>query len=127
MNESQLSFEEEHKFIKGVELFNQREWYLAHDLFEEIWHNINGLERITIQSILLIAVAELHLENGNLSGAVILYGEGFGRIVNNNLPNLGIDINRFSMDVEEKFRTLQNGGDLEEMKYPTLIKISPSN
>jgi len=127
MNISQLSFEEEHKFIKGVELFNQREWYLAHDLFEEIWHNINGLERITIQAILQIAVAELHLENGNLSGAVILYGEGFGRMANNNLPNLGIDINRFSIDVEKKFRTLQNGGDLEEMKYPTLIKISPSN
>jgi len=127
MNISQLSFEEEHKFIKGVELFNQREWYLAHDLFEEIWHNINGLERITIQAILQIAVAELHLENGNLSGAVILYGEGFGRMVNNNLPNLGIDLKRFSLDVEKRFRTLQTGGNLEEINPPKLKKISPSN
>ena len=84
-----------------VELFNQKQWYLAHDVFEEIWHNINGLERITIQAILQIAVAEVHLENGNLSGAVILYGEGYGRIVNNNLPDLGVDLKQFSLDIEK--------------------------
>ena len=126
MNKSHLSFDEECQFIKGVELFNKSEWYLAHDIFEEIWHNISGLERITIQAILQIAVAEVHLENGNLSGAVILYGEGFGRIINNDLPNLGIDLKSFSLDVEKRFRTLQCGGSLEEIKLPKLIKISNS-
>ena len=80
MNKYQLSLEDESKLIKGIELFNRKEWYLAHDIFEEIWHNIYGLERVTVQAILQIAVAEVHLENGNISGAVILYGEGFGRL-----------------------------------------------
>ena len=125
MSIPQLSFENESKFIKGVELFNQKQWYLAHDVFEEIWLNINGLERITIQAILQIAVAEVHLGNGNISGSVILYGEGFGRLSNNNnLPNLGIDINRFSIDVEKRFRVLQIGGNLEGIDSPKLLRIS---
>ena len=127
MSIPQLSFENESKFIKGVELFNQKEWYLAHDVFEEIWHNINGLERITIQAILQIAVAEVHLGNGNISGAVILYGEGFGRLSNKNLPNLGIDINQFSIDVERRFRVLQIGGNLEDIESPKLLRISETD
>ena len=91
----------------NVELFNQEEWYLAHDIFEEIWHTTIGLERITIQAILQIAVAEVHLGNGNIAGAKILYGEGFGRLSDKNLPDLGIDISQFSIDVEKRFRILQ--------------------
>ena len=83
--ESAKSFKD--SLFNALNLFNNHEWYEAHDAFEEIWHQINGHERLIIQAILQIAVAEVHLENGNVSGAVILYGEGFGRIVNNNLPN----------------------------------------
>ena len=124
MNKYQLSLEDESKLIKGIELFNRKEWYLAHDIFEEIWHNIYGLERVTVQAILQIAVAEVHLENGNISGAVILYGEGFGRLKNDRLPNLGVDIEKFSIDVEKRFKILQLGGNLNEVKSPQLIKIA---
>ncbi len=124
---SKTLLENESKFINGVELFNQEEWYLAHDIFEEIWHTTIGLERITIQAILQIAVAEVHLDNGNISGAKILYGEGFGRLSDKNLPDLGIDISQFSIDVEKRFRILQIGGNLEETKSPKLLKITESN
>ena len=46
MSIPQLSFENESKFIKGVELFNQKEWYLAHDVFEEVWHNNNSENKL---------------------------------------------------------------------------------
>ncbi len=123
MSALEFGLEDESKFFKAVKLFNEGEWYLAHDIFEEIWHITNGLERITIQAILQIAVAEVHLSNGNMSGAVILYGEGLGRIKNNELPNLGIDIDSFSLEVEKRFKILQNGGNIESSKSPKLKQI----
>ncbi len=127
MKTNEILGEDNTQFVKAVHLFNRKEWYLAHDILEEIWHNINGMERITIQAILQIAVAELHLENGNLSGSIILYGEGYGRLKNNNLPDLGLDINKFTIDVGKKFKILQKGGNLHEVKYPKLIELSSKN
>ena len=33
------------RFQQGLELFNAGEWYAAHDLFEELWHETADPER----------------------------------------------------------------------------------
>ena len=109
-------------FQQAINLFNNKEWYLAHDAFEEIWHNTNGRERITIQAILQIAVAEVHLTNGNTKGATILYGEGLGRLKNNILVNLGLDIVKLVDFVEMKLKVLQSKGNIDESLAPELLK-----
>ena len=80
------------RFQKAVDLFNLSEWYLAHDIFEELWHESHGPERKTLQGLLQIAVAQIHLERGNHNGATILYGEGLGRLKDLGSPDLGIDL-----------------------------------
>ena len=45
------------RFQQGVELFNAGEWYAAHDLFEELWHETADPERRSLQGILQVAVA----------------------------------------------------------------------
>ena len=62
-------FVNEPRYILGMKLFNSCNWYRAHDIFEEIWHETIGPERLTLQGILQIAVAQVHLENGNINGA----------------------------------------------------------
>ena len=71
---------DDQRFKKGLILFNTAEWYKAHDLFEELWHESNYPERTTLQGILQVAVAQLHLESSNKNGAIILYGEGLNFI-----------------------------------------------
>ncbi len=68
------------RFQLAVELFNQADWYPAHDAFEELWHETSGQARQTIQGVLQVAVAQLHLQRGNRRGATLLYGEGLGRL-----------------------------------------------
>ena len=36
----------------ALNLFNNHEWYEAHDAFEEIWNSVDGDERQVIQGIL---------------------------------------------------------------------------
>ena len=41
-----------------------------------------GDERQIVQGILQVSVSQFHLNKGNLNGAMILLGEGLGRIKN---------------------------------------------
>ena len=110
-------------FLYAIELFNNQEWYKAHDAFEEIWHNTNGDERITIQAILQIAVAEVHLSNKNFKGATILYGEGLGRLKSNKNTDLGLDTLSLIKFLEKKLKLLQKGNECEGDLAPKLIKL----
>ena len=72
--ESTKSFQD--SLFAALNLFNNHEWYEAHDAFEEIWNSVDGDERQVIQGILQVSVSQFHLSKGNLNGATILLGEG---------------------------------------------------
>ena len=124
MNEFTPVAEDEISFQKAIELFNNQEWYVAHDLLEAIWHKTDGMERITIQAILQIAVAQVHLSNANYKGATILYGEGLGRLSNKKVPDLGLDLKEFINILKERLVILQGGGDLVGTSPPVLKRRS---
>ena len=108
------------RFEIGMKLFNSCQWYKSHDVFEEIWHETGGHERQLIQGILQVAVAQVHLENGNLNGATILYGEALGRLKKFHLTNFGLDIEGLSNCVSRRLEFLQIGKDLADCSLPVL-------
>ncbi len=108
------------RFEIGMKLFNSCQWYKSHDVFEEIWHETGGSERQLIQGILQVAVAQVHLENSNLNGATILYGEALGRLKKFHLANFGLDIEGLSKCVSRRLEFLQIGKDLEGCSLPVL-------
>ena len=108
------------RFKIGMKLFNTCQWYKCHDVFEEIWHETGGPERQLIQGILQVAVAQVHLENCNLNGATILYGEALGRLKRFHLANFGLDIEGLSNCVSRRLEILQMGKDLAGLSLPVL-------
>ena len=114
------SFANDSRFEIGMKLFNSCQWYQAHDVFEEIWHETGGPERQLLQGILQVAVAQVHLENSNMNGATILYGEALGRLKRFQLANLGLDIVGLCRCVSSRLEFLQLGKDLNNCKLPYL-------
>jgi hypothetical protein len=108
------------RFEIGMKLFNTCQWYKSHDVFEEIWHETAGPERQLLQGILQVAVAQVHLENSNINGATILYGEALGRLKKFQLTNLGLDIERLCKCVSWRLEFLQLGKDLNKCTLPYL-------
>tara|TARA_Y100001968_G_scaffold259931_1_gene247355 strand:+ start:615 stop:995 length:381 start_codon:yes stop_codon:yes gene_type:complete len=108
------------RFEIGMKLFNSCQWYKSHDVFEEIWHETGGPERQLLQGILQVAVAQVHLENSNINGATILYGEALGRLRKFQLSNLGLDIEGLSKCVSRRLEFLQIGKDLADVSLPVL-------
>ena len=108
------------RFEIGMKLFNSCQWYKSHDVFEEIWHETGGAERQLIQGILQVAVAQVHLENSNLNGATILYGEALGKLKKFHIANFGLDIEGLSNCVSRRLEILQIGNDLSGCSLPVL-------
>ena len=116
--ESTKSFQD--SLFEALNLFNNHEWYEAHDAFEEIWYSVDGEERQVIQGILQVSVSQFHLSKGNLNGATILLGEGLGRIKTRTNINIGLDLESFCKSLEDLLRKLQYKELLNENDKPFL-------
>jgi uncharacterized protein len=57
------------RFLEGVGLFNDRNFYKAHDPWESLWLERFGEEKDFIQGLILSTVALHHYSRGNLRGA----------------------------------------------------------
>ena len=119
MNEESTNSFKDSLFV-ALNLFNNHEWYEAHDAFEEIWYSVDGEERQVIQGILQVSVSQFHLSKGNLNGATILLGEGLGRIKTRTDVNIGLDLESFCKSLEDLLRKLQYKQILNENDKPFL-------
>ena len=59
-------------YQRGIRHFNEREFYDAHEVWEEVWRESSGLEKKFLQGLIQAAVALHHHSTGNLVGACSL-------------------------------------------------------
>jgi uncharacterized protein len=57
----------------GLELFNRREYFEAHEALELAWRAERGPERELYRGILQVAVAYYHIQRSNYNGAVKMF------------------------------------------------------
>jgi predicted metal-dependent hydrolase len=112
------------RFLASVAYFNQADWYPCHDGFEELWQESLGDDRIVLQSLLQIAVAQLHLERGNRHGATVLMGESLGRLAPFPDQVLGLDLGPLREQVGRRLCCLQQNGDPISLPLPRLCLVS---
>jgi uncharacterized protein len=117
----------DHRLAEAVALFNSGEWYACHDYFEALWHETAGGMRPVLQGILQIAVAELHLEQGNIRGATILMGEGVGRLKACPPDALNLDLVALSKCAMQRLQALQYQKSLEGLELPKLLEVQSFN
>ena len=107
---------------EAIDLFNNQKWYEAHDAFEDLWNDLVGDERQIVQGILQVSVSQFHLNKGNLNGAMILLGEGLGRIKNRESEDLEIDLRLLCNKLESLLNKLHTKTSLNQCDVP-FIKI----
>lgn len=105
---------------QAIRLFNAGDWYACHDGFEELWHECQGPMRPVLQGLLQIAVAQLHLERGNHHGAMVLTGEGLGRLQRCDDQALGVDLNSLRQASALWLQALQSNAATTDLPQPHL-------
>ena len=86
--------------IKGMELFNAGEYWLAHEHLETAWKEESGAVRELYRAVLQVAVVYLHITRVNYKGAVKVYGRVQKWITPWPRVCRGIEIGRLRQDLE---------------------------
>jgi predicted metal-dependent hydrolase len=76
----------------GIKLFNREDFFEAHEVWEELWHETYGANRDFFQGLIQVASAMHHLQIGNMRGARILYGSGIELLAPYGSRHMGLDL-----------------------------------
>ena len=67
-------------FERGIDLFNEGQFFECHEAWEEIWKRSDGDLKLFYQGLIQAAVAILHAQRGNLEGARSLYEKALAKL-----------------------------------------------
>lgn len=60
--------DESHLFHLGLRLFNERDFFEAHETWEDLWHMASGERKLFYQGLIQCAVTLVHVQRGNPRG-----------------------------------------------------------
>jgi predicted metal-dependent hydrolase len=67
-------------FERGLEEFNNKLFFEAHDTWEELWRETAGSHRLFYQGLIQTAVGFYHLSNRNYKGACSQFGKALVKL-----------------------------------------------
>ena len=96
--------EEATLFHEGIELFNDGEWFEAHETWEDIWHLATGSRKRFYQGLIQCAVTIEHVRRGNPRGVRAVWKSARPKF--DGLPDvcMGIHIPRLLAAMEAMIR-----------------------
>jgi predicted metal-dependent hydrolase len=106
------------RYLAGVLLFNQGDYFEAHEVWEALWMECAGPERRFYQGLIQAAVGLLHFGNGNVRGAGKLYRTSRAYMEQYDSPYLGLDIPAFWQQMERCFAPVLAGDDPDRSLRP---------
>ena len=89
------------QYRAGIELFNNCEFFEAHDVWEELWAEYRGPSRTFYQGLIQVAVSLHHFCNGNVRGAKKLYHSSRAYLDPYRSVHLGCDLDHLFLEMEE--------------------------
>ena len=88
-------------FEEGINLFNDGKFFECHEAWEEVWKRSSGDEKLFYQAIIQAAVAILHAQRGNLTGAASLYSKASAKLDHLPSEHMGIALGELRDAVKE--------------------------
>lgn len=115
---------------EGVRLFNQRQYFEAHDILEEVWIRRTGKEKIFYQGLIQVAVGLYKIAVGNQGGAVSLLTKGLDKLRSVRDLDSPLDLERLIPETETVLaRVKELGqariGDFEPSEAPLIHWRTP--
>lgn len=116
------------RFLKGIDEFNQGMFFECHETLEEIWLEEHGEERRFYQGIIQIAAGYFKWEQGVPAGAIKLWHSGLEKIEPYGPVYLGLDVESFVAAVKENLNELtavhSQGEEIPTLNVPVLARVS---
>lgn len=107
------------RYLEGIRWFNKRDFFEAHEVWEDLWLDCEDADRRFYQGLIQVAVCLHHFGNGNTLGARKLYHSSRAYLGQYGAKYRGLDIEALVADLE-----VCCSGILEGKDYPQ-VKIDP--
>ena len=108
-------------YYRGIRLFNAREFYDAHEVWEDVWRESQGMEKRFLQGLIQTAVAFHHHSTGNLAGAYSLMERGCKNIAACPQELGGIHVNELLQSLCQWRAALASGVATPAPAYPVIV------
>src|SRR5437763_13036968 len=96
--------EERQLYYDGIQLFNEREFFEAHEVWEDAWHMAYGIKHDFYQGLIQCAVALEHYRRSNPRGVVSLYQSYPPKFKQVPPVFMGLDVGQFLADMHDALR-----------------------
>src|SRR5262249_18542377 len=119
------------RYLAGILFFNERDFFEAHEVWEDVWTEAAGAERRFYQGLIQAAVALHHFRNGNVRGALKLYRTGRAYMEPIAERFFGLDKQAFWEEMARCFKELHSqpepdcGVRLDEALIPRIVLDPP--
>jgi predicted metal-dependent hydrolase len=111
------------ELAEGLRCYRSRQFFLAHEHWEDVWRACEGNERLFLQALIQVAVAMHHFSQGNRAGAASLLRRSLGRLELFPADFAGVEVGRLRESMRAWLRLLDDvpsGSDAVEMPAPTI-------
>jgi predicted metal-dependent hydrolase len=120
------SSEKEEKFERGLRHFNARDFFEAHEVWEEIWLVEGEPEKTFLQGIIQIAAAFHHYQCGNTDGAESLLAAGIVKIIRFPANHRGLAIRDLREEAKLWARALGEMRRPGDERLPSIRRLNSS-
>ncbi len=115
------------RFLRGIEEFNQQLFFECHETLEEIWLEEHGDDRRFYQGLIQVAAGYFKLEQGVPAGALKLWRTGVEKLEIYGPVFLGINVDSLINSVKENLAELESNqrgaSESLELTPPTIQMI----
>ena len=123
MNEEE---KKEQLFFDGLQAYEEKDFFEAHELWEELWSKYYLADRTLIQGLIQLAVSFVHLGNGNLNGAKSLLNKSAEKFSSFSGVHRGINIDNLKkkiMEIKNEYEQLLTVEGFDWTHIPDLRNI----
>jgi predicted metal-dependent hydrolase len=98
------TFDERETYLRGIALFNDHEFFEAHEVWEDVWNAAYGIKHEFYQGMIQCAVALEHYRRSNARGVLSLF-KSYNRHFRDVPPQfMGLDVKQFLAQMHEALR-----------------------
>ena len=123
MNEEE---KKERLFFEGLQAYEEKDFFEAHELWEELWSEYYLADRTLIQGLIQLAVSFVHLGNGNLNGAKSLLNKSADKFSSFSGVHRGINIDNLKkqiMEIKNEYEQLMTVDEFDWAHIPVLRSL----
>ena len=123
MNEEE---KKEQLFFDGLQAYEEKDFFEAHELWEELWSEYYLDDKTFIQGLIQLAVSFVHLGNGNLNGAKSLMKKSGDKFSSYSGLHRGINIDKLKLQIvviKNEYEQLLTVEDFDWTNIPDLRNI----